>query len=473
MDAALSNPPLAPGTRLGRYEIVRMLSFGGMGELYLAKAAGIEGFEKEFALKRILAQFASDPSFESMLLDEARLMSSLQHPNIVQVFDIDRVDGFTFFTMEYVHGENLRAVLKAAAKQHRGLSRGNALFIVMNVAAGLHYAHEKRRPDGSPLGLIHRDVCPNNIMLSHDGVVKLVDFGVAMAIARSAKTTPGAIKGNLRYMSPEQSLGERLDRRSDVFSLGIVLFELTTGTRFIREKDDFWAVQKMLSEPLPRPSERKAEYPEALEVIVMKALAKNPADRYATAQEFQLALEEFVRETKVTASAVSLARSMNEWFGADVGLSAIPPKDTPVGDDLGPFPDTRVTTSRAVWPLLAVAAFVVAAVIAGGTLLLRSWFATEPEPSAEGIVVTSAAAPEALSITRESAAESALVPSGKRPEVVPMGGLGGQAAVAEEEHSPNGKRGKKRGPAVPNPKPTGARQEINPIRTRSSDPPPP
>lgn len=324
-----------------------MLSLGGMGELYLAKTAGIEGFEKEFVLKRILAQFAADPSFEDMLLDEARLMATLQHPNIVQVFDIDRVDGFTFFTMEYVHGENLRGVLKEAARKKRGLSRANALFIVMNVAAGLHYAHCKRRPDGSPLGLIHRDVSPGNIMISHDGGVKLVDFGVAMAIARSAKTTPGAIKGNVRYMSPEQSLGERLDPRSDVFSLGIVLFELTTGTRFQREPDDYWAVQRMLNDPVPKPSERKNDYPPALERIVLQALAKNPADRFATAQDLQLALEEFVRENKLPASSVTMARTMSDLFGVEAPpLPRLPRGATPMSDAVERYRETEVQGPR-------------------------------------------------------------------------------------------------------------------------------
>lgn len=346
MNIAL-HAPLPPGTRLGRYEIVRMLSMGGMGELYLARTSGIEGFEKEFALKRILAQFASDPAFESMLLDEARLMATLHHPNIVQVFDIDRHGGLAFFTMEYVHGENLRGVLKAAAKKQRGLSRANAIWIVTNVAAGLHYAHVKRRPDGSPLGLIHRDVSPNNIMVSHEGGVKLVDFGVAMAIARSAKTTPGAIKGNVRYMSPEQSLGERLDPRSDIFSLAIVLFELTTGTRFQREKDDYWAVQKMLNEPLPRPSERKSDYPPELERIVMKALAKNPADRFSSAEEFQLALEEFARETKLGASSVTMARTMADLFGGGSPIeSRLPRGTTPMSEDLERVLDTELVAPR-------------------------------------------------------------------------------------------------------------------------------
>lgn len=333
MHSSADLAPLAPGTRLGNYEIVRILRLGGMGELYLARRAGIEGFEKQVALKRILAQFASDPTFENMLLDEARLMATLEHPNIVQVFDIDRVRGSTFFAMEYVQGENLRGVLKEAARQKKGLSRGNALWVVMNVAAGLHYAHEKRRPDGTHVAMIHRDVSPNNIMLSRAGGVKLVDFGIAMAIARSAKTTPGAIKGNIRYMSPEQSVGQPLDRRSDIFSLGIVLFELTTGTRWIREADDYLAVQKMLNEPLPRPTDRRPDYPLALEGIVMRALERNPADRFATAEEFQVALEEFIRENKVAASSVTMARTMAELFPADEALQmARPPMTEPMED---------------------------------------------------------------------------------------------------------------------------------------------
>jgi serine/threonine protein kinase len=273
-------------------------------------------------------------------------------------------------------------VLKAAARKKRGLSRANAIWIVMNVAAGLYYAHCKRRPDGSPLGLIHRDVSPNNIMLSHEGGVKLVDFGVAMAIARSAKTTPGAIKGNVRYMSPEQSLGEPLDARSDIFSLGIVLFELTTGTRFQREKDDYWAVQKMLNEPLPRPSERKPDYPPELERIVLKALAKNPADRFSNAQEFQLALEEFARETKLPASSVSMARTMADLFGTEVAAPAAPRGTTPISVDVERVRDTELLgpRRRSREPLLWLGVGVATAIAAVlGWLLVRSMARTEAE----------------------------------------------------------------------------------------------
>ncbi|MEN9581329.1 MAG: hypothetical protein RJA70_4338 [Pseudomonadota bacterium] len=285
-----------------------------MGELYLARTSGIEGFEKVVVLKRIHPQFASRSDFEQMLLDEARLMATLHHPNIVQVYDVGRHEGCTFFTMEYVHGDNLRNVLKTAARKGRGLSLANALWIVTNVAAGLHYAHQKRRPDGTALRLIHRDVSPGNIMVSHDGAVKLVDFGVAKATVRTARTAPGAIKGHVRYMSPEQCLGNAMDHRSDQFSLGIVLFELTTGTRWIRERDDYDAVRRMLSEPFPKPSERRVKYPVELEQIVMRALARQPDDRFESSQEFQLALEAYARENKLALSAVSMGETMRALF---------------------------------------------------------------------------------------------------------------------------------------------------------------
>ncbi len=319
--SAASPDLLAAGSRLGKYEILRLLNVGGMGELYLARTAGIEGFEKLVALKRILPQFAARSEFEQMLLDEARLMATLHHPNIVQVYDVGRHDGSTFFTMEYVHGENLRNVLKAAASRARGLSLSNALWIVSNVAAGLHYAHEKKRADGTPLLMIHRDVSPNNIMLTHDGAIKLVDFGVAKAVARQAKTTPGAIKGNVRYMSPEQCLGDPMDRRSDIFSLGIVLFELTTGTRWIRERDDYQAVQKMLNEPFPRPTERRTKYHPELERIVMRALARQPEDRFQTARELQREIEEFALENKLALSSVVMGETMHGLFESSANWS--------------------------------------------------------------------------------------------------------------------------------------------------------
>src|SRR5262245_42270613 len=220
------------GSRLGKYRIRRLVTVGGMAEIYVARTAGIEGFEKEVIVKRILPHLAADPEFVQMFLDEARLAATLHHPNIVQVYDIGRDEehGY-FFSMERVHGHDLGRVLAAAADRKRGLALEHALSIVAGLAAGLHYAHEQ--------GIVHRDVSPSNVLVTYDGCVKVVDFGVAKAMANRSKTRDGAIKGKVSYMSPEQWRGLTVDRRSDVFALGILLFELTTGKRLFKGDNDF------------------------------------------------------------------------------------------------------------------------------------------------------------------------------------------------------------------------------------------
>ncbi len=307
--------PLREGDRLGKYEIVAYLASGGMAELYLARSRGIAGFEKVVALKRILPKLAEDEDVVSMFIDEARLAASLHHPNLAQVYDIGKDGGSFFFTMEYIHGEDLRTVMLRAAKKKRGLSLSTSLLIVTQVAAGLHHAHDKKAADGQPLGTVHRDVSPANVMLTMDGAVKIVDFGVAKAAARKTQTQTGSVKGKIGYLSPEQAQGEELDRRSDVFALGILLFELTTGTRLYQGPHDLAVLTKLLNQDAPLPSSRVPDYPPALEEIVLKALRRDPRQRHDTAQELQVALEDFAREQKLALSSVALARFLREVIG--------------------------------------------------------------------------------------------------------------------------------------------------------------
>lgn len=307
--------PLQPGTRVGRYEILRPLQSGGMGQLYIARSSNAEGFEKLVALKRIVA--ANDDARESLaraLLDEAQLMAALHHPNIAQVYDAGKHDDGAFYAMEYVNGLSLREIVSTLAKRGRGMNLGHALWIAQCAAAALHYAHDKRAADGSRLGIVHRDVCPSNIMITLDGTVKLIDFGIAKSLARKAHTTPGTIKGNLRYMSPEQYLGMPLDARSDIFSLGIVLFELTTGTRWLRERDDLLAAQQMLHGQYPNPSERRAGYAPELEAITKQALARDRTQRQSDAKQLQRQLHEFARSHQLDNSELAMAALMRELF---------------------------------------------------------------------------------------------------------------------------------------------------------------
>jgi tRNA A-37 threonylcarbamoyl transferase component Bud32 len=304
-----------PGHRLGKYQLIRRLAVGGMAEIYLARAQGIEGFEKVVVCKRILPQHALDPELRRMFLDEARLMATLTHPHITQVYDVGTDGDAPFFAMEYVHGANVREILKAAGKGDP-LPLEHAIAIVAGAAAGLHYAHEKQDPQGRPLHIVHRDVSPSNVLVTYDGSIKVSDFGIAKWSAQRTQTQEGALKGKFAYMSPEQCRGEPLDRRSDVFALGTLLFELSTGSPPFSGASDYVLLNQIVRQPTPRPvlSAREGAYPGELEQIVMRALAKAPADRYATAQDLQLALEGFAREQRLVVSPVELGRYMQRLF---------------------------------------------------------------------------------------------------------------------------------------------------------------
>jgi serine/threonine protein kinase len=302
--------------RLGRYELVQRLAIGGMAEIFLARAVGIEGFEKLLVVKSILGQHAADEEFVRMFVDEARLAATLHHPNIVQVFDIGRDRNQHFFSMEYVHGADLREILKVA-QPRGGVPLEHAINIALSTAAGLHYAHEKMDRDGRHLGIVHRDVSPSNVLVSFDGGIKVVDFGIAKAASHRAATRTGIIKGKVSCMSPEQCRGETLDRRSDIFAIGILLYELTTGTRPFHGDNEYAVLRQIVDEDAPAPSAYRRDYPPALEAIVLRALRRNRDERYATAQDLQIDLENFARDHNLVISSVELARYMEELFGSN------------------------------------------------------------------------------------------------------------------------------------------------------------
>jgi eukaryotic-like serine/threonine-protein kinase len=310
--------PLSSGARLGKYRLLRRLAVGGMAEIFLARVGGIKGFEKLVVLKRILPQHAHDEQLTRMFLDEARLMATLDHPNITQVYDVGQARSSYFFAMEYVHGEDARRILKASLRAGHPVPAEHAIGIITGAAAGLHYAHEKVGPDGQPLQIVHRDVSPSNVLVSYDGTVKVADFGVAKWTAQQTKTVHGTLKGKFQYMSPEQCRGEPLDRRSDVFALGILLYELTTGTRLYQGASDYAILHQIVNNDATPPSVRQPGYAPELEQIVLRALARDRNARFQTAEELQLALEEFARERKLVVSPVARARYMEELFGGKI-----------------------------------------------------------------------------------------------------------------------------------------------------------
>ncbi|HTM22732.1 MAG TPA: protein kinase [Kofleriaceae bacterium] len=339
---------LAPGAAIGRYRILRRIAVGGMAEIYLATASGIEGFEKRVAIKRILPSFASIPEFVGMFLDEARLAGRLHHPNIAQVYDIGSDGDSYYFAMEHVDGRDVRHLRKALRARAATMPLEHALAITMGCAAGLHAAHETRGHDGALLRVVHRDVSPANILVGFDGSVKLVDFGIARSDRRQTQTRVGVLKGKTCHMSPEQCLGEPLDRRSDVYSLGILLYELTTDSRLFGAETEYETMRLIVEGRIPPPALRRPGYPTALEDIVMRALERAPEDRYQTAGEMYVALERFARVQGLRVDPFSLASWVAELCpptevavtdGSDAPpLFLVPERELPelhgvVGDD--------------------------------------------------------------------------------------------------------------------------------------------
>ncbi len=305
----------------GRFDLLLELAAGGMAMLYLARLRGPEDFEKLVALKIIHPHLTRDAKFIAMFKDEARLAALLHHPNAVQIYDLGQIEGSYFIAMEFVRGQDLRAVLHAVRRRqgtsgdwppHYGWSL--AARIVADAAAGLHAAHELTSATGEPLGLVHRDVSPHNLLVSYEGHVKLTDFGIAKAAQRSTNTDSGTVKGKLAYMSPEQAMGEAVDRRSDVFSLGVVLWEAVTLKRLFKRKTDSATLHQLTSAEIPSPRTVRPNLPEELEAIVMRSLARDAADRFDTALELQQALEGLIAKTGRTAGSTEIKTLMQDCF---------------------------------------------------------------------------------------------------------------------------------------------------------------
>jgi eukaryotic-like serine/threonine-protein kinase len=289
---------------LGRYHIDQLLARGGMGELYLGRVVGEHDFVRPVVIKVIRTELVENERVALMFVDEARIAAGLHHRNIVQILDFDLFDGGAFLVTEYIAGCDLRALLhhlRAAPPLEI------AVAILAELATGLDAAHDARDGDGAPLSLVHRDVSPSNVLLGVHGEVKIADFGVAKARSRSYHTVSGSIKGKAPYMAPEQILGEPIDRRADVFALGVLLFELTTRTRLYSAHANTTAMKQILDGTVPDPATRRPDYPPALAAIVRRALARYPDDRYPTARAFANELDRVARDQRWNLSCAGVA----------------------------------------------------------------------------------------------------------------------------------------------------------------------
>ncbi|MBC8066850.1 MAG: serine/threonine protein kinase, partial [Deltaproteobacteria bacterium] len=310
---------LVPGARLGRYVIVERIGQGGMAEVFLARCEGPHGFEKVVALKVIREQMIDDPLHVELLHKEARLAATLDHPGIVQVFDVGAEHDEHYLTMEFVHGRDLRQLLKASAGRD-GMPLPLALFVVHEIAEALHYAHTRCDAGGRPLGIVHRDVSPSNVMIAFEGAVKLTDFGIAKITTQTAQTTTGTFKGKFGYMSPEQCLQLEVDARSDVFALGIVLYELTTSRRAFAGENPFAALNRTVEGRYEPPEHIVPEYPAELSRIVRRALAPERSDRYPDARELARELATLARSL----GGMPTRSELRTWIGELLGWPAPP-----------------------------------------------------------------------------------------------------------------------------------------------------
>lgn len=305
------------GEPFGKYRLVRRLATGGMAEIFLATLEGPGDFVKRTAIKRILPQYSRSPEFCQMLMQEAKVGANLAHPNIVQIYEFGSIGEHYYISLEYIDGASLHQVIRKAAELKSALGVRIATHIGIHVASALAYAHALTDENGRFLNLVHRDVTPGNILVSRTGQVKLADFGIVKLHGTDNQTRAGVIKGKFAYMSPEQISALPLDRRSDIFSLGVVLYEVALGRRLFRRSDPAAELMAVSNAEVPRPTEVEPSFPPLFEAILMRCLAKDRQERYASADELQADLERFASAQGWTTTGRPLAALMQQLFPPD------------------------------------------------------------------------------------------------------------------------------------------------------------
>lgn len=306
------------GERLDRFELIAELASGGMATVFLARLSGAAGFQRLVAIKRLHPHLAREPEFVEMFLDEARLAARIHHPNVVPIQEVGESDDGYYLVMDYIEGDTLARVLARAAKTQTQVPYGVTIRVMLDVLAGLHAAHEMKDDRGEPLQIVHRDVSPQNILVGVDGVARVVDFGVARAAARLSTTRSGQLKGKLAYMAPEQARGGAIDRRADLFACGIVLWEALATKRLFRGEGEAETLNRVLYDPIPPPSSARPDVPKSLDELCMKALAREPDERFPTAQDFADELERVARALDSVGSVRDVAQCLEEVIGADL-----------------------------------------------------------------------------------------------------------------------------------------------------------
>jgi serine/threonine protein kinase len=305
-------------TLFGKYLLLERINVGGMAEVFIAKAFGVEGFERILAIKKILPTMAEDEEFITMFIDEARISVQLNHANVVHIHELGKHDDTYFIAMEYVAGRDVRTILERYRRRKEIMPTAQAVFITSKLCDGLDYAHRKKDARGQDLHIIHRDVSPQNVLISYEGEVKVIDFGIAKAANRSQKTQAGILKGKFGYMSPEQVRGMPIDRRSDIFAVGVLLYEMLTGEKLFVGESDFSTLEKVRNADVPLPREFNPNIPPGLEKVVLKALAREPEERYQWASDLAEDLMRFLLAGDAIYSSKHLSSYMKEAFAEDM-----------------------------------------------------------------------------------------------------------------------------------------------------------
>jgi len=391
----------AEGTVFGRYRLLESIGSGGMAVVYRAIVDGPLGFSRSIVVKRVLPEYSRDASFVRMLVEEARLSALLHHPSIAQVHELGQVGGEYYLTMEHVDGWDLSALLRRSRDLGRPLAPGLVCYLIAEVASALAYAHDLRDTDGRPLQIIHRDISPSNVMVSKAGSVKLLDFGIAKAAdhIRDEHTRTGALKGKISYLSPEQAEGDPVDRRSDIFALGIVMHECLTGQRLFQGSDDFRTLRMVRNAEARPPSALRQGIDPDVDAVTMKMLARKPEDRYQDCDQLSSELAPIVH--RLQGDAGMLRRFVRELGagaaqagpGSSPRAAVVEPRTETQGEKLPvpPAPATRGGPRRISWTVGAVAVLIAA----GASIAGWRWAGSKP-PSPPAPISAAAPAPRPI-----------------------------------------------------------------------------
>ena len=320
--SSIPAPPPGEGTQFGQYLLMEHIATGGMAEVYKARMMGMEGFQKTVAIKRILPHLTDNDEFVTMFVDEAKLAAQLNHNNIIHIYDLGKIDRSYYIAMEYIEGRDLRSILQECRDRGQHMPQGMALYIATLLASALDYAHRRRDFENRDLGLVHRDVSPQNVLFSSEGDIKLCDFGIAKAASKASHTRAGALKGKLQYMSPEQAWGKDIDHRSDIFSLGLVLYEMLTLEKVFAGESELSILEQVRNPQVEAPSALNPEVPAEVDAIVLRALEADREARYQSARDLQRDLEKVTRQQGWSCSVADVARFLSDLSSGVVPAAA-------------------------------------------------------------------------------------------------------------------------------------------------------